>query len=66
MADIERAIVLSDKYKITNTYAQKAMGIDPGFGSSPFGIVIVQFSDGVIEVLYADEFERQRYEDMYN
>jgi hypothetical protein len=42
------------------------MGIDPGFGSSPFGIVVVQFSDGVIQVLYADEFERPRYEDMIN
>ena len=40
------------------SYIQKAMDIDPGFGSSPFGIVIVQFSDGVIEVLYSDEFER--------
>ena len=45
-ADIERAIELGKKYKITNKYAQKAMGIDPGFGSSPFGIVIIQFSDG--------------------
>ena len=65
-AVIERAIVWSDKYKITNTYTQKAMGIDPDFGSSPFGIVIVQFSDGVIEVLYSDEFERPRYEEMIN
>lgn len=65
-AVIERAIVWSDKYKITNTYTQKTMGIDPDFGSSPFGIVIVQFSDGVIEVLYSDEFERPRYEEMIN
>ena len=42
------------------------MGIDPGFGSSPFGIVVIQFSDGVLQVLYADEFERPRYEDMIN
>lgn len=42
------------------------MGIDPGFGSSPFGIVIIQFSDGILQVLYADEFERPRYEDMIN
>ena len=40
------------------------MGIDPGFGSSPFGIVVLQFSDGVLSVLYADEFERPRYEEM--
>ena len=42
------------------------MGIDPGFGSSPFGIVVIQFSDGIFQVLYADEFERPRYEDMIN
>jgi hypothetical protein len=65
-ADIERAIQLGKKYKITNTYAQKAMGIDPGFGSSAFGIVVVQFSDSIIQVLYANEFERPRYEEMLN
>jgi hypothetical protein len=64
--DIERAIELGKKYRVTNTFAQKAMGIDPGFGSSAFGIVIIQFSDGVLQVLYADEFERPRYEDMIN
>jgi hypothetical protein len=64
--DIERAIELGNKYKITNTYAQKAMGIDPGFGSSAFGIVVVQFSDSIIQVLYANEFERPRYEEMLN
>ena len=65
-ADIERAITLGKKYRTPNKYAQQSMGIDPGFGSSPFGIVIVQFSDGVLQVLYADEFERPRYEDMIN
>jgi hypothetical protein len=62
--DIDRAIALGKKFKTVNKYAQQSMGIDPGFGSSPFGIVIVQFSDGVLQVLYADEFERPRYEDM--
>ncbi len=63
--DIDRAIALGKKYKtVNNKYAQRSMGIDPGFGSSPFGIVIIQFSDGVLQVLYADEFERPRYEEM--
>jgi hypothetical protein len=48
--DIERAMKLGRKYRITNEYAQKAMGIDPGFGSSPFGIVIIQFSDNILQV----------------
>jgi hypothetical protein len=64
--DIERAIELGKKYRITNTFGQKAMGIDPGFGSSTFAIVIIQFSDSILQVLYADEFERPRYEDMIN
>lgn len=62
--DIDRAIELGKQYKTVNPYAQKSMGIDPGFGSSPFGIVVLQFSDGVLQVLYADEFERPRYEEM--
>lgn len=37
-----------------------------GFGSSAFGIVVVQFSDSIIQVLYANEFERPRYEEMLN
>ena len=65
-ADIERAVELGKKYRTPNKYAQQSMGIDPGFGSSPFGIVIVQFSDGVLQVVYADEFKRPRYEDMIN
>ena len=62
--DIDRAIELGKKFRTPNKYAQQSMGIDPGFGSSPFGIVVVQFSDGILQVLYADEFERPRYEDM--
>jgi hypothetical protein len=64
--DIERAIQLGKKYRVTNTYAQKAVGIDPGFGSSAFGIVVVQFSDSIIQVLNANEFGRPRYEEMLN
>jgi hypothetical protein len=64
--DIDRAIALGKKFKTLNKYAQQSMGINPGFGSSPFGIVVIQFSDGILQVLYADEFERPRYEDMVN
>jgi Holliday junction resolvasome RuvABC endonuclease subunit len=40
------------------------MGIEPGFGSFTFGIFVIQFSDGVLQVLYEDEFERPKYEEM--
>lgn len=42
------------------------MGIDSGWGSSVFGIVLLQVTDGMVQVLFADEFERPRYEDMAN
>ena len=41
-----------------------SMGIDPGWGSSPFGIVITQWTDDQIHVLYAEEFERPDYNEM--
>jgi hypothetical protein len=40
------------------------MGLDPGWRSSAFGIVLLQVANGRIEVLYADEIERPRYEEM--
>jgi hypothetical protein len=40
------------------------MGIDPGFGSSRFGVTILQLEDNILKVLYSKEFERQSYEDM--
>lgn len=38
----------------------KSMGVDPGFGSSKFAIVVTQLIDrnNKIQVLYAEEFER--------
>ena len=44
--------------------ARRAMGIDPGFGSSAFGICVMELSNGRIRVLYADDVEKPRYEDM--
>jgi hypothetical protein len=41
-----------------------SMGIDPGFGSSKFGICILQDEDNIIKVLYAEEFIRPSYENM--
>ena len=35
-ADIERAIALGKKYKVTNNYAQQSMGIDPGWPNLTF------------------------------
>ncbi len=40
------------------------MGVDPGFGSSAFGIVVTRFVDGRAQILFADEFERPDYDEM--
>lgn len=58
--DIEAAIEKGRKYNpdTINGYAQKSMGIDPGFGSSAFGVVVTQFVDGQIQILHAEEYQR--------
>ncbi len=43
---------------------RKSCGIDAGFGSSKFGIVVTQLTYGRAEVLYADEFERPDFVEM--
>jgi len=41
-----------------------SMGIDPGFGSSNFGITVLQLEDNILKVMYAKEFNRPSYEEM--
>ncbi|TLX88004.1 MAG: hypothetical protein E6K97_07790 [Thaumarchaeota archaeon] len=38
--------------------------MDPGWGSSAFGVVLLQVANGRIEVMIAEEYERPRYQDM--
>lgn len=66
--DIDRAVELGKSYDPNRVvvYADKVLGIDPGFGSSAFGIVLLQVADGQIQVLLADILERPRYEDAIN
>ena len=63
--DIENAI---NEYDIENEnlnyYAIKSMGVDPGFGSSAFGIVVTRLLDERIQVIFADEYERPDYNEM--
>jgi hypothetical protein len=65
-ADIERAIEKGRLYNpdVVNTYRQKSIGLDSGFGSSPFGVVVTEWVDNEIRVLHAEEYERrvQRYD----
>jgi hypothetical protein len=40
------------------------MGIDPGYGSSNFGICITSFEDGKARVFYANEFSKPDFNQM--
>lgn len=44
----------------------RVIGIDPGFGSSEFGICIMQKRKGKKSVIYAEAFERASYIDIIN
>ena len=63
--DIENSIAEYDiDNVIINSYTYKSMGIDCGFGSSAFGIVITRMTEGKIQILFADEFEKPDYNEM--
>jgi hypothetical protein len=68
--NIERAISagmqVAEKYPIDEIPQDtpKTMGIDAGFGSSKFGIVVTQLVQDKIQVLYAEEFERPDFSNM--
>ena len=40
------------------------MDIDPAYGSSTFGIMVTEFVDDHIEILYAEEYHRPDYNEM--
>jgi hypothetical protein len=40
------------------------MGIDPGFGSSAFGVVVTQLVDGQIQIMQAEEYQRPDFNQM--
>jgi hypothetical protein len=66
--DIDSAIEKGKKYNpdLINMYSRKSLGIDPGFGSSPFGLVVTEWVDNQIQIAYADEFERPDFNQMIN
>ena len=52
---IEKGRTISATY---NAYSQKSVGLDPGFGSSNFGVCITELVDGIVNVLHAEEYQR--------
>jgi hypothetical protein len=66
--DIEAAIEKGRKYNPDNFnpyyFTSRSMGIDPAYGSSAFGIVVTQWEDNHIQILYAEEHHRPGYNEM--
>src|SRR4030095_6641474 len=58
--DIEIAIekgkhfVQDTNFGFQNMYTQKSVGLDPGFGSSNFGVCITELRDGLVHVLHTE------------
>ena len=67
--DIEAAIEKGRRYNPDNftpyySSTSRSMGIDPAYGSSAFGIVVTQWEDNHIQILYAEEHHRPDYNEM--
>jgi len=66
--DIESAIEFGRNYNPDNfnpyAFTSRSMGIDPAYGSSAFGIVVTEWIDGLVRILYAEEYHRPDYNEM--
>jgi hypothetical protein len=67
--DIEAAIEKGRKYNPDNfipyySLTSRSMGIDPAYGSSAFGIVVTEWADGIVQIMYAEEHHRPDYNEM--
>lgn len=68
---IEQAVQLAKNMPAyDNTYNSdypKSMGVDPAFGSdSMFSIVVTQMRNGIVEIVYAEEFQGMDHQTMCN
>ncbi len=62
-AAIEKEKTLNKIFSV-NTYTRKSVGIDPGFGSSNFGVFITALIEGAVNVLHAEEYPRPDFNEM--
>jgi terminase large subunit-like protein len=66
--DIEAAIEKGQSYNpdkdLSMYFGSRSIGVDPGYGSSAFGIVVTQWADDHIHILHAEEYHRPDYNEM--
>jgi hypothetical protein len=64
-SSIDRAVELGSKYPVTiNPAAEHVLGCDPGFSSSACAFCVLEYSDDIMKVVYADQFEKASFNDM--
>jgi hypothetical protein len=62
---IDGAIELGTKFPDSiNQEAEHSLGVDPGFGSSQCAFVCLEYSDSIIKVVYARQYEHSSFNDM--
>jgi Terminase RNaseH-like domain len=65
---IDAAIQKGEKHNPDNFnpyyFGSRSMGVDPAYGSSNFAVCVTEWVDGVVNVLYAEEFARPDYNEM--
>ena len=54
------------KWSESDDTNDRVIGLDPGFGSSQFGVCITQKRKGKFSVIFAESYERASYIDMMN
>ena len=60
--DTDAAITKDYSLNESNPYAEaRFMGVDPAFGSSQFGVCIIELYDSKINVLYCDSWEHIQF-----
>ena len=53
-----------DAFNPYSHFTSVSMGIDPGYGSSAFGVVVTKWADDHIQVWHAEEYHRPDYNEM--
>ena len=66
ITSIQEATIDSYNPEVFKQNVKTSVGVDAGFGSSKFAIVVLQLFDQKIHVMFADEFERPNFSEMVN
>jgi hypothetical protein len=65
IAAIEKARKYNpDNFSPYYSFTSRSMGIDPAGGSSAFGIVVTEWADRIVQIMYAEEYRRPDYNEM--